>query len=124
EGGGGAAPLSFRATAAPGEDVAVSWSFDRHELGAIAENGQFRAKGTLGGIGHVTAISAEAYGSTTVTIKLRVTQNGAMAGSEPVISSRRPRGARRRSRTRGIRCMSRSRSMTARSPTAPSPRIG
>jgi hypothetical protein len=58
--------------------VPVSWSLDRGELGTLgASSGDFKAGQTVGGIGHVTATYGKLKASTSVTVSLHFTQNGA-----------------------------------------------
>ncbi len=53
------------------------WSIDRGELGTLDVNGgSFVPNGNYGGVGTVSALFGKAVASTTVTIKLHITQNG------------------------------------------------
>jgi len=71
-----AAPVAFKALVG-GAAVDAAWSLDRGELGTIdPATGRFTAKGTLGGTATVTAAYRGRTGSTKITVRLRVTQNG------------------------------------------------
>ena len=63
-----------------GQDVDAAWSLDRGELGAIAASGVFTPSNTvaraLSGVVRVTARYQAYTASTTVTIRLHITQNG------------------------------------------------
>jgi hypothetical protein len=78
---GGASPLAFTAIANGGLTVPAAWSFDRGELGAMTAAGAFTATGTYAGQGTVTAAYGRLVASTTLTVKVRSTQNGSPAAT-------------------------------------------
>jgi hypothetical protein len=60
-----------------GTAVVAAWSVDRGELGAVSPSGLFTPSGTVGGQAKVTAALGASKGSASVTILLRMEQNGA-----------------------------------------------
>ncbi len=75
---GGTAPtVAFKAKTKDGTPVAAAFTIDRGEIGAIGtSNGVFTAAGIVGGKAKVTATSKGRTASTTVTVKLVMTENG------------------------------------------------
>src|SRR5215472_12827337 len=75
-------PITF--TAMSGATmVSASWSLDRGELGTLgATSGVFTASGNISGKGNVTATYGMATATTTVTVRLHVTENGAPGGAD------------------------------------------
>jgi hypothetical protein len=81
---GAASPLTFTALANGGtSSVAATWAFDRGELGAMTAAGAFTPGTTYAGQGTVTAVYGRVVATTTLTIKVRSTQNGAPATGAP-----------------------------------------
>lgn len=67
-----------------GSAIDVKWSTSREELGTIdATTGVYTPKGTLGGVAKITAFYRGLQVTTTVTVKLAVTQNGDPNGATP-----------------------------------------
>lgn len=78
---GGTLPTLAFVAKASGTPVSVAWSIDRGELGAIdVSTGVFTPNGTLGGKATVTATYGSKKATTTVTVRLKMTQNGATSG--------------------------------------------
>jgi hypothetical protein len=76
----GAGSITFRAQR-KGTAVAATWSIDRGELGTLdVSSGTFTPNGNYAGVGTVTAVSGNEVGTTTVTVRLHMTQNGGAAG--------------------------------------------
>ena len=72
-----ASPLTFTTIGDGGNVVASVWSFDRGELGKIAAaTGVFTASGVIAGTGTVTARYAAFSATTTITVRVKATQNG------------------------------------------------
>jgi hypothetical protein len=60
-----------------GEAVPAKWSIDRGELGTLSLNsGAFLPDGSFSGVGVISALYGKAVATTTVTLKLNITQNG------------------------------------------------
>jgi hypothetical protein len=59
-----------------GVETPVGWSFDRGELGAIDDSGLFTPAGTLGGVGHVTAMYGTMTQTTTMAVVIQRTDDG------------------------------------------------
>src|SRR5580658_81200 len=76
---GPALPLTFTAVANGGQTVTAAWAFDRGDLGTITAAGGFTASGTYAGQGTVTAVYGHVVATTTLTVKIQSTQNGAPA---------------------------------------------
>jgi hypothetical protein len=76
-------PLTFTATEG-GSPVQATWSLDRGELGAlVAASGAFTPSANVAGTGKVTATFGSDQATTTLTVSLHVTQNGAPANEPP-----------------------------------------
>lgn len=76
-------PLTFTATE-NGAAVAATWSINRGELGTlVATTGAFTPSANLAGTAKVTATFGASQASTTLTINLHATQNGAPASEPP-----------------------------------------
>ena len=74
----GAGSVTFQATADRGQQVPAAWTIDRGEMGTIeAGSGEFMPTTKLGGVAHVSAAYAGLIATTTVTIRLHISQNGA-----------------------------------------------
>jgi len=68
-----------------GRAVPAKWSIDRGELGALdVAGGGFVPDGNFSGVGVVSALYGNAVATTTVTIKLNITQNGGSWDPTPV----------------------------------------
>ena len=67
--------VSFTASA-DGNSVTAAWSLDRGDLGAIDTGGTFTASGTFSGSATVTAVFGAHIGTTTVTVRISVTNHG------------------------------------------------
>lgn len=75
---GGTLPTLAYVAKAFGSPVGVAWGIDRGELGTIdAATGKFTPTGTLGGKATITATYGSKKATTSVTVKLHMTQNGA-----------------------------------------------
>jgi hypothetical protein len=70
-------PVAFTALANGTTPVAATWVLDRGDLGPIDAKGVFTASGGGVGKGHVTATYGSVIASTTVTVSIQATQNGA-----------------------------------------------
>ena len=69
--------LQFKAITTGGVEVPASFTIDRGEIGSVGlTTGLFTASGTVGGKATVTAARNGKTASTTVTVKLVVTENG------------------------------------------------
>ena len=78
---GGAIPTISYVAKASGAPVAVAWGIDRGELGALnVSTGVFTPTGNLGGKATVTATYGAKKATTSVTVRLKMIQNGATAG--------------------------------------------
>ncbi|NOU28567.1 MAG: hypothetical protein HOO96_11735 [Polyangiaceae bacterium] len=74
--------LQYTATV-NGNPVAVAWAIDRGEVGAMAAaSGLLSPNGTIGGKANVLASVGSKTVSTSVTIRIRSTQNGAAAAGD------------------------------------------
>lgn len=70
--------------AATGQEIPASWAIDRGELGTIQlTTGLFTAAGAFGGRAKITATYEGQVAQTTVTIKLKVFQNGSTEPPPP-----------------------------------------
>jgi hypothetical protein len=70
--------VTFQATADGGQQLSATWTIDRGEMGTIdAGSGKFTPTTALGGVARVTATYADLIATTTVTIRLHISQNGA-----------------------------------------------
>ena len=58
-----------------GQAVTANWSIDNIAIGTIDNAGLFKAAGAVGGIATVSATSGNLSGSTTVTVRLHITEN-------------------------------------------------
>jgi len=76
ETGKGVPTVQFEARVGGGP-VPAKWSLDRGELGTISSSGLLTPSGAVGGKAKVTAVVGSATGSTTVSVLLKVQQNGA-----------------------------------------------
>jgi len=66
-----------------GQQVAASFAIDRGEIGSMnASSGLMTPTGNVGGTAHVTATYNGQTASTTVTVRLHMTQNGGTAGAD------------------------------------------
>ncbi|HSO36945.1 MAG TPA: hypothetical protein VLT33_30685, partial [Labilithrix sp.] len=74
--GGAAVTQQFQATT-PGSSAPVSatWSVDNVAIGTIDTSGLFKPSGSAGGQATITAQAGARQGSTTVTVKLALTEN-------------------------------------------------
>jgi len=71
-------PLTFTALGNNGASVAASFSLDRGELGNLdPATGIFTASGNVSGTGNVTAAFGGLTATTTVTVQISISQNGA-----------------------------------------------
>lgn len=78
---GGTIPTITYVAKASGSPVAVAWGIDRGELGAInVGTGVFTPTGNLGGKATISATYGTKKATTTVTVRLKMTQNGATGG--------------------------------------------
>ena len=69
--------LQFKAVTTGGVEVPASFTIDRGEIGAVGlTTGLFTASGAVGGVAKITAARNGKTASTTVTVKLVVTDNG------------------------------------------------
>ena len=69
--------VQFKAVTAGGLEVPASFSIDRGEIGTVAlTTGLFTASGTVGGKAKITATRNGKTASTTVTVKLKISDNG------------------------------------------------
>jgi len=76
--------LAYTATSS-GKTIAPAWSIDRGEIGTIdAATGVFTPGGKIGGKASVTATYAGKKATTSVTVKLHMTQNGDPDAGKPV----------------------------------------
>ncbi len=80
--------------------VSVAWAIDRGEVGMAAASGLLSPSGIIGGKANVLASVGSRTVSTSVTIRIRSTQNGAAAAGDAGADSG---GGARRSRRRGRR---------------------
>jgi hypothetical protein len=70
-------PVDFVAIANGSTQVTASWTLDRGDLGPIGSGtGVFSASGLGAGVGHVTAQYGTVIAQTSVTVNVRMTQNG------------------------------------------------
>jgi len=72
------APLQLTATGKTAQGVqtsvtALTWGFDRPDIGSVDGTGAFTATGTVGGTGNVTVSSGGVTGTTPVTVVLQMT---------------------------------------------------
>jgi hypothetical protein len=80
----GGSPLTFRATANGSTQVSASWSINRGELGTLGvATGEFAPDGAHCGVATVTASHAGATATTTVTVRVHTTWNGAPPDYDP-----------------------------------------
>lgn len=78
---GGTIPTISYVAKASGAPVAVAWGIDRGEIGALnVSTGVFTPTGNLGGKATVTATYGAKKATTTVTVRLKMAQNGATTG--------------------------------------------
>jgi hypothetical protein len=78
---GGTIPTISYVAKASGAPVAVAWAIDRGEIGALAvSTGVFTPTGNLGGKATITATYGAKKATTTVTVRLKMTQNGDTGG--------------------------------------------
>jgi hypothetical protein len=70
-------PVTQYSATLDGVSVAASWRIDRGEIGSISAAGAFTPKGVVGGKATITASYRGKEVSTAVTVRVRVTQNGA-----------------------------------------------
>ncbi len=78
----GSGALTFQATTGNSQAVAATWSIDRGEMGTIAAStGTFTPTTSLGGVANVSASYAGVIATTTVTVNLHLSQNGAPTNS-------------------------------------------
>ncbi|HEV8245561.1 MAG TPA: hypothetical protein VGP93_07325 [Polyangiaceae bacterium] len=74
--GGGAVPLTFSATS-DGVPTDANWSIDRGEIGVLSpDTGVFTPGGVFAGVANVTAQAGSVTASTSVTVRIKATQNG------------------------------------------------
>jgi hypothetical protein len=73
---GGSAMITFTASA-NGQGVSPMWSIDKGELGTIdAASGAFSTTGKFGGAAKISATLGDVIVTTTLSIRLHITQNG------------------------------------------------
>jgi len=85
---GGTLPTIAYVAKASGTPVAVAWSIDRGELGKIdVSTGVFTPTGNLGGKATITATYGAKKATTTVTVRLKMTQNGETAAGDAGVGS-------------------------------------
>jgi hypothetical protein len=78
---GGTIPTISYVAKASGAPVAVAWGIDRGEIGSInVGTGVFTPTGNLGGKATITATYGTKKASTSVTVRLKMSQNGATGG--------------------------------------------
>lgn len=78
---GSPAPTINFVAKASGVPVAVAWGVDRGEIGNLAvSTGVFTPTGNVGGKATVTATYGAKSATTTVTVRLKMTENGALGG--------------------------------------------
>ena len=69
--------MQFKAIAPSGVELPASFTIDRGEIGSVAlTSGLFTASGTVGGKAKITATRNGKTASTSITVKLEVTDNG------------------------------------------------
>jgi hypothetical protein len=69
--------VQFKAVTSTGVELPASFTIDRGEIGSVAlTSGLFTASGTVGGKAKITATRNGKTASTSVTVKLKVTDNG------------------------------------------------
>jgi hypothetical protein len=72
--------VQFKAVTATGVELPASFTIDRGEIGGVAlTTGLFTASGAVGGKAKITATRNGKTASTSVTVKLKVTDNGSTA---------------------------------------------
>jgi len=81
---GGAIPTVTYTATADGKTVAPAWKVDRGEIGIIDAAGVFTPGGKIGGKATITATYGGKTASTSVTVKLHMTQNGDPDAGKPV----------------------------------------
>lgn len=84
---GGTIPTINYVAKASGTPVGVAWSIDRGEIGKIDAAGLFTPTGTLGGKATITATYGSKKATTTVTVRLKMTQNGDTSGGDAGVGS-------------------------------------
>lgn len=84
---GGAIPTISYVAKASGAPVAVAWGVDRGEIGKIDATGLFTPTGALGGKATITATYGSKKATTTVTVRLKMTQNGVVSGGDAGVGS-------------------------------------
>lgn len=78
---GAVMPVVFTATNDSGMTVGASFALDKGELGAlVASTGVFTASGNVSGTGNVTATFQGSKDATTITVRIKMTQNGPPSG--------------------------------------------
>jgi len=76
--------VAFEASS-DGRPVAAKWSIDRGELGALdVSEGGFAPDGNYSGVGTISALYGGAVATTSVTVKLSITQNGGTWDPTPI----------------------------------------
>jgi len=69
-------PIAFTALADGNKPVTAIWSLDRNDLGTFDAAGALTPSGRGAGVGTISARYGSAIASTTVTLSIKVTQNG------------------------------------------------
>lgn len=77
-------PITFTAVGNNGVMVQAVFSIDRGELGDLVQQGTFTASGKVAGTGKVTAKFQTFSASTSITVKINVSQNGPPQGDAGV----------------------------------------
>jgi len=81
---GGAIPTLTNVAKSNGTPVAVAWGIDRGEIGTInVSSGVFTPSGTVGGRANITATYGTKKATTSVTVRLKMTQNGDPSAGSP-----------------------------------------